>query len=351
VGVHWNASALAGAALVAGGVRVNPVSAAGRAPHDGSHALQMVLGAARVGGDPGQAADGTPHKSMLTASDLEFHAPNSAGARHRIGMRRAGSLWVPGASPKGEGGDMTSRAGMRLHRVFIVLLDISGYTRFITRNKNCLLHAEQVITELMESVIEQSECPLRLNKLEGDAALLYSLSDGTPAAARDILLQVRRSFDSFYARLAKLIESSNANVDIRNCIRELDLKAVLHHGVAAIKKVRHFMELAGEEVILAHRLLKNSIVKKEYVLMSDAFYSLLGGVPHETIEQRSEHCGGIGAVQVFVQYPKHDLALKPVSADQLRLGLNSLPHMMRAQTDALLRIFGLGKPEPRKQPV
>ena len=62
---------------------------------------------------------------------------------------------------------------MRLAQALLVIVDISGYTEFITNRQVSLLHAEQIITELMESVIDRADHPLVVNKLEGDAALLF----------------------------------------------------------------------------------------------------------------------------------------------------------------------------------
>lgn len=59
---------------------------------------------------------------------------------------------------------------MELIQAFIILIDISGYTKFIHKHRVSLIHAERIITELLESVIDASEHPLILNKLQGDAA-------------------------------------------------------------------------------------------------------------------------------------------------------------------------------------
>jgi hypothetical protein len=232
---------------------------------------------------------------------------------------------------------------MDLHKLFIVLVDISGYTRFITQHKTSLLHAEKIITELLESVIDTSDNPLIVNKLEGDAALFYAFSDGTPAAARDILGQVRRFFDAFYKRESEMVEVNMCSCEGCMQMSQLNLKAIIHHGEVAIKKVRQFEELAGEEVILAHRLLKNSIAKKEYILMSEPFFALSGGLPGEVVEQRKEECDGFGKVAVRVQYPVHRLAHPPVPADQLKFSLTKLPQILRLQGYAFLRSLGLRK--------
>ena len=80
---------------------------------------------------------------------------------------------------------------MRLAPALLVIVDISGYTEFITNRQVSLLHAEQIITDLMESVIDHAGHPLAVNKLEGDAALLfreYEPADAD-AATRDVLAQ------------------------------------------------------------------------------------------------------------------------------------------------------------------
>src|SRR5690349_947903 len=90
---------------------------------------------------------------------------------------------------------------MRLTHAVLVLADISGYTSFITNRETSLLHAEQIITALLEAMIDRTEHPLTLNKLEGDAAFFYAESGADPAAAmRDVLLQVQALFTAFDAK-------------------------------------------------------------------------------------------------------------------------------------------------------
>jgi len=61
---------------------------------------------------------------------------------------------------------------IELKNVSMVLLDISGYTSFIKWHDMSLLHAEQIISELLESAIGSLDGLLTLNKLEGDAAFI-----------------------------------------------------------------------------------------------------------------------------------------------------------------------------------
>ena len=51
---------------------------------------------------------------------------------------------------------------MELKRVCLVLADISGYTRFTRMHFTSLLHAEEIITELLEAVIQAAAFPLKV---------------------------------------------------------------------------------------------------------------------------------------------------------------------------------------------
>ncbi len=159
---------------------------------------------------------------------------------------------------------------MRLIQAVLVVADISGYTDFIVKREISLLHAEQIITDLLEAMIGSAEHPLVLNKLEGDAAFLYSQVDGDhDAAVADVMLQVGRLFTAF-ARTQTDLSASRAGCDCAACsaIGGLRVKVFVHAGEVALKQVRQFEELAGEPVIIIHRLMKNSVRGHEYALLS-----------------------------------------------------------------------------------
>ena len=77
---------------------------------------------------------------------------------------------------------------------------------------------------------------------------------------------------------------------------DLDFKFVVHHGEMVKQKMGGREELAGRDVILVHRLLKNSVSEKvgshAYALYSDASIQTMGIDPaaqglvehHETID-------------------------------------------------------------------
>ena len=194
---------------------------------------------------------------------------------------------------------------MRLVRALLVIVDISGYTDFITNRQVSLLHAEQIITDLMESVIDRCVHPLIVNKLEGDAALLFREHDPADAAAVtvDVLAQVGAFFPAFDTCLARVRhERRHCSCDACSNTDRLRLKAFVHVGEIAVKKVRQFEELAGEDVIAIHRMLKNTGPGREYVLASSpvrdaAGDALAAATPHrETLD-------GIGETVLWLIAP------------------------------------------------
>ena len=50
-------------------------------------------------------------------------------------------------------------------------------------------------------------------------------------------------------------------------IEKLRLKLVVHSGEALFHQILGFQELAGVDVIIVHRLLKNSVEADQYLLM------------------------------------------------------------------------------------
>jgi class 3 adenylate cyclase len=207
---------------------------------------------------------------------------------------------------------------MEVKQVTLVLVDISGYTHFIKHREISLLHAEQIITDLLEAVIDTAEYPLALNKLEGDAALLYTAVEAElSAVAQDVARQAMRFFEAFRRKRLAMVNDASCPCDACTHIDTLDLKAFLHVGEAVVKQVRQFEELGGEDVILVHRLLKNSVGVPEYLLMTKAFHQVSGDLPGWPNQPHAEEYEAIGRVDAVVFYPQGALAPEILAAGQV----------------------------------
>jgi hypothetical protein len=154
---------------------------------------------------------------------------------------------------------------MAIRRAVLLIADIGGYTNYMHWNRLHLAHAQHTVAKLLESVIDAGR-GLKLAKLEGDAAFFWA-PDGNAKVLVGERLSVMRQ--SFLARQARIIKDDVCDCDSCAQVGNLSLKFVAHEGEVAEQKVKRHVELAGVDVILVHRMLKNQVPVPEYVLMTD----------------------------------------------------------------------------------
>ena len=231
---------------------------------------------------------------------------------------------------------------MAVQQAVIVLADIGGYTRFMSRLKESLAHAEATITELISAVIDAAEHPLILNKLEGDAALFYALAteETLPQVAASALKQVNAFFHAFEQRKAEMVKDVMCDCGACSAVGGLSIKAVLHCGEVTLRKVRKFEELSGMSVITAHRLMKNHVPVKEYILVTDTFNKIAGGMPGQAGTPLVEDCEGVGPVGVVYYVPDRSITAQSAAADRWR----QMKTMAKVMAFLTRRKLGLNKP-------
>lgn len=157
----------------------------------------------------------------------------------------------------------------------ILLGDISGYTRLIT--KTDLEHAREIMQFLFEEIFNATGEHFLVNEIEGDAIFAYCVNPKDPAQLlQETIRQIKEYGHAFYhARKAMLDgdEAKEANGTLCTCnacsnIDKLSFKFIIHFGNFGVNKVGPFVKLVGGSVIVAHRLLKNSVPGNEYVLLT-----------------------------------------------------------------------------------
>jgi class 3 adenylate cyclase len=194
---------------------------------------------------------------------------------------------------------------MEVKPTVLVLADISGYTRFVSNHNKNLLHAEKIITDLLEAVINRSDHPLRISKLEGDAVFFYCPIDDDPrAVVQDVIDQVLGFFEAFRHKEQEIVSCNVCVCEACRTADRLRLKAFIHTGSVAYKQVAGFQELAGNDVILVHRLMKNTVPASEYLMMTDAVRQLGPELPGWPTESRIEDSGEYGVIPVTLLYPE-----------------------------------------------
>jgi len=195
----------------------------------------------------------------------------------------------------------------REQEVLLVIADISGYTRFVATTRESLAHCQLVITELMRTVLKELKLPIRVAKLEGDAVFFYLRKDGNEREisrlAGSIRVRIDRMFAAFNRRIVELVESNICPCAGCQSITMLRLKMVVHSGRALFFRLDRFQELSGMDVILVHRLLKNSVSGHEYVLLTEAARRDLFEPDVTALEQAEERYEDVGAVRTYIYRP------------------------------------------------
>lgn len=196
---------------------------------------------------------------------------------------------------------------MDITPTILVFADISGYTRFIRLNKISVIHAEAIVTELLDVVTRQAAFPLKLNKLEGDGAFFYcEIGNADPAdVVNDVAGQIDIMMTKFAAKHADLVQKSIGGCICGACrhLEALRLKIFAHLGDTVIKRVNDRIELGGEPPIVVHRLGKNRIDADEYVLATNEFGRYLDHDLYPSAKPWQETYAEIGTVRCKLFLP------------------------------------------------
>jgi uncharacterized protein YndB with AHSA1/START domain len=158
----------------------------------------------------------------------------------------------------------------------LIIADISGYTSYLAGVE--LDHAQDILADLMDTVVTAFRPTFRLAKLEGDAAFVYAIAPTVDGSALQDAME--RTYFAFRRRLRDIGQSSICDCDACSRMPALDLKMVAHHGTIARQRIAGREELAGRPVIEVHRLLKNEVEAtlglSAYALYSDACIEAMG---------------------------------------------------------------------------
>jgi len=150
--------------------------------------------------------------------------------------------------------------------MLICIPDISGFTQFMSKTDSDL--NSKVIPALLNEIIYSNKIGLRVSEIEGDAVLFYK--PGELPSLEDLVNQCKIFYKQFYEELAALELKHRSTNGSEHIPKVLGLKIILHFSeeIDSVQIGKH-IKLIGEDVIVAHRLLKNEISDDEYLLLSD----------------------------------------------------------------------------------
>jgi hypothetical protein len=220
----------------------------------------------------------------------------------------------------------------------MLIADIGGYTRFMKLHRTSVVHAHDIVARLLEAVIDAAAPAFRLAKLEGDAAFLYMPAprDGAfdPGVVAGHAVGIHRAF---HERASELALNTVCPCDGCQQAGNLRIKLVGHVGGVAMQKVKRLTELAGVDVIVVHRMLKNAVPVPEYLLVTEPAYAVLDPRLRERAAAFDLDLDDIGATPAYyvdlaacADQPAAPRRLSPLARLRRHLGLSwrTLPHML-----------------------
>jgi class 3 adenylate cyclase len=159
----------------------------------------------------------------------------------------------------------------------ILVADISGYTKFLTSSE--LDHGHAIVRELLGTVKDKFEPLLKVIRTEGDALFGY-IPDAEMSEPTHLLDLVEATYQAFADHQLNVKVASTCTCNACSNSVSLDLKLVAHHAEFLVEDLGGGKpDLTGPEVILAHRLLKNTFKEDKgvaaYFLVTDAVYERL----------------------------------------------------------------------------
>ena len=183
---------------------------------------------------------------------------------------------------------------------YLVLADLSGYTSFVAQTE--IEHADVVISQMLEAIIEKLSSLLTIVKLEGDAVFAY-VPDEKLSDCETMLAMLDDAYEFFRDSANTLHKTATCGCKACASIPMLDLKFFVHHGEYVVQKVAGIIDLMGNDVTLIHRLAKNSVTESTgwngYVLFTGYCLDHMQADKKPFVQQ-AETYEHLGAVETYV---------------------------------------------------
>ncbi len=184
----------------------------------------------------------------------------------------------------------------------ILLGDVSGYTSLVTQTE--IEHSQSILQFLFDRIYEATGERFIVNEIEGDAIFAYAVEPEDPnALLLATLEQLKEYGHAFYHARKQMLDKPAAGPNSCDCnaclnIHLLSFKFIVHYGQFGVNKVGPFVKLIGADIVLAHRLLKNSVPGHEYILVTKETLDHLPARVQEKFTLATEEIDKFGKVQV-----------------------------------------------------
>jgi hypothetical protein len=180
---------------------------------------------------------------------------------------------------------------------FLLLADITGYTPFVATTE--LEHSQEILQQILKSIISFLTPTFRLAEVEGDAVFVYS--DNLTRNDR-VLETIESAYFAFRDKRRSLLRLRTCHCKACEMAASLDLKFVVHYGNFIMNNVSGKDKPLGSSVNIAHRLLKNHVMNatgwKTYALFTKDCLDAMQVYP-DGLHEQPEDYEHIGKIQTF----------------------------------------------------
>ena len=159
---------------------------------------------------------------------------------------------------------------------YLVIADISGYTAFVAKTE--LEHSHEILTELLELLVEKIQSLMTISKLEGDAVFAFA-KDGVFTRGETLIDFIESMYVAYRDKQLSMKRATTCTCNACRNIPSLDLKFFVHCGDFIQQKIASIRELVGSDVNLIHRLTKNHVAEttgwRAYIMLTEQSCSRL----------------------------------------------------------------------------
>lgn len=173
----------------------------------------------------------------------------------------------------------------------LVLADISGYTKFMATTE--LEHSDVLVRRMLRTIVTSLKGHLEAAQLEGDA--VFFVGEGV---APDLIERLDGSYLTFHKRMRTFLERRQCSCDACGKAPELTLKFIAHYGRYSRQWIGETSQIHGVDVIVPHRLAKNAVPSREYILVTRELLERLPGAQRASFVTHTEDVEGLGQISL-----------------------------------------------------
>jgi class 3 adenylate cyclase len=173
----------------------------------------------------------------------------------------------------------------------LVLADISGYTTFMATTE--LEHSDVLVRRLLNTIVASLKGRLEMVQLEGDG--VFFVGEGV---APELIQWLEESYLTFHRRMRTFLARRQCSCDACTKAPELTLKLIAHYGRYSRQRIGETGQVHGVDVIVPHRLAKNSVPSREYILATRDLLERLTEAQQSAFVPHSEDAAGLGRISL-----------------------------------------------------